>query len=141
MLNRIARALNQKLTVQMTASDPEEGPLRHAFQTFVRDMRRDRGFTIGRLAKKTGINADEIRAMEQVVGYRPRPRTLSRLSEWSGIPLQALAALAGAYENISPSIRQSAIQFAARSESFSKLTTEEKQALDDLVRVLKTEAS
>lgn len=141
MLKRIATALDQNLTVQVTAKDPEAGTLPYVFQTFVRDLRRDGGLTVERLAKKVGIDADEVRAMEQVAGYCPRPRTLYRLSEWSGIPLRALAALSGAFQDVSPTLRQSAVQFAARSESFAKLSTEEKQALDEFVEVLKTEPS
>ena len=52
MLNRIAKALNQKLTVVMTAQEPEAGTLRHAFQVFVQNLRRRKGLTVEQLSKR-----------------------------------------------------------------------------------------
>ena len=54
MLNRIAKALNQRLTVVMTAKDPEVGTLQYAFQAVIQDMRKAKGLTISELAKRTG---------------------------------------------------------------------------------------
>lgn len=51
MLQRIASALNQKMTVVMTADDPEVDVLCHTFHLFARMLRRKRNLT--REEKKT----------------------------------------------------------------------------------------
>ena len=136
MLNRIAKALNQKLTVVMTAQEPEAGTLRHAFQVFVQNLRRRKGLTVEQLSKRASLEESEIVAMEQLIGYKPSPLTLHRLSNFYKIPELRLAELAGAVKP-SAAICDSASRFAAQSESFATLTGEEKKALDEFVRFLR----
>jgi transcriptional regulator with XRE-family HTH domain len=140
MLNRIARILNQKLTVVMTAKDPEVGTLRYAFQMVLQDLRRANGLTMEELARQSGIDRSEIVNMERNSGYRPAPLTLHKLSQFYGIPSSRLAALAGAFQKVPGDIVASASRFAAQSESFAKLTREEKRVLDDFVKFLKAES-
>ena len=137
MLNKISKALNKRLTVLMKANDPEAGTLRYAFQVTLENLRRARGLTVHQLAKKTGIDHDEILAMERNDGYRPQPYILHILSKFYGIPDERLAALAGAFREIPEDIRESAARYAAQSESFAKLTKQERKALDDFVKALK----
>ena len=139
MLNRIAKALNQKLTVVMTGKDPEIGTLQYAFRVVLQDMRRDKSLTVDELAKRTGIDRNEIIAMERRDGYRPTPLTLDKLSRFYGISHKQLATLAGAFGESPPDIVESASRFAAHSESFVKLTKEERKALDEFMKVLKKE--
>ena len=139
MLNRIAKALNQKLAVVMTAKDPEVGTLQYVFRAVLQDLRRAEGLTVNELAKRTGIDYNEIIAMERRDGYRPPPRTLYKLSQFYKIPTQRLAALAGAIREVPSDIRESASRFAAQSESFAKLTREEKKVLDEFVKFLRVE--
>ena len=139
MLNRIAKGLNQKLTVVMTTKDPEVGTLQYAFRAVLQDMRRAKGLTIGELAKRTGIDHNEIIAMERKDCYRPTPLTLEKLSQFYGISHKRLATLAGAFGESPLDIVESASRFAAQSESFVKLTREEQKALDEFMKVLKKE--
>ena len=139
MLNRIAKALNQKLTVVMAAGDPKAGKLRYAFQVAVNNLRRAKGLTTAQLAKRTGVDQDEIIAMERNAAYRPSPRALHKLSRFYDIPERRLAALAGAFRETPSDIVESASRFAAQSESFAKLTKEEKRVLDEFVKLLKSE--
>jgi len=139
MLNRIAKALNQKLTVVMTAKDPEAGTLRYAFQMVLEDLRRAKGLTVDDLAQQSGIDRNEIINMERNNGYWPPPRTLHKLSQFYGIPTRRLAALVGIIQEVPTDIRESASRFAAQSESFAKLTGEEKKVLDEFVKFLKAE--
>jgi transcriptional regulator with XRE-family HTH domain len=138
MLHRVAEALKQKLTVVMTAQDPQIGVLGYAFVLCVRMLRRGRGLTVDQLAAGAEIDRDEIVAMERNNGYRPTPLTLHRLGQFYGIPQRRLMALAGAVED--DDVVEHASRFAAQSESFAELTKEEKKALDDFVRFLKTES-
>ncbi len=140
MLNRIAEALKQKLTVVMTAKDSESGALRYAFHLCVQMLRRAQGLTVDELADKTGIDRSEVVAMERNPGYRPTPVVVYKLSEFYGIPERRMAMLAGAVRDVSEDVAQYASRFAAQSESFAKLTTEERQALDEFMKVLRVEA-
>jgi transcriptional regulator with XRE-family HTH domain len=140
MLNRIAKALNQKLTVVMTAKDPEIGTLQYAFRAVIQDMRKAKGLTVSELARRTGIDHNELIAIERKNGYRPTPLTLDKLSRFFGISHKQLATLAGAFGESPPDIVESASRFAAQSESFVKLTKEERKALDEFMNVLKKEA-
>ena len=88
MLNRIAEALKQKLTVVMTAQDPETGALRYAFHLCVQMLRRRHGLTIYELANKIGIDHSEVVAMERNPGYRPTPVVVHKLSQFYDIPTE-----------------------------------------------------
>ena len=139
MLDRIAHALNQKLTVVMTARDPALQEVREAFHRVIQMLRRSRGLTVAGLAAKTGIDRDELAALERNPGYRPSPLTLHRLAKFFEVPDRKLAVLAGAVRDVPPSLRDRAFAFAAQSESFSKLTAEEQRALDEFVTFLRSD--
>jgi len=139
MLNRIATALNKQVAVVMTAEDSETSVLRCAFQQALRYLRRARGLTVERLSGLTGINRDELAAAECSPGYRPTPLTLHKLGRFYGLPERRLAVLAGAVRDVPEALAQSASRFAAQSESFAKLTKEERVALDEFIKVLKEE--
>ena len=68
MLERIATALNQKLTVVMTAREPEQQEVREAFHKVVQMLRRSRGLTLDQLAEKTEIDRAELVALERNPG-------------------------------------------------------------------------
>ena len=140
MLDRIARALNQRVRVLVTAEDGEVERLRDVFREVVRNLRRERGLTVDQLAKKLEMDREEVVAMERNLGYRPPPATLSRLGEFYGIPVRRLAALAGAIREVPDAIKEEASRFAAQSESFAKLTREERRLLDRFVNFLKKES-
>jgi transcriptional regulator with XRE-family HTH domain len=139
MLNRIARALNQRIRVLVTAEDSEVERLRDVFREVVRNLRREKGLTIDQLAKKLRIDREEIIAMERNPRYRLLPATLDRLSEFYGIPQRRLAALAGAIREVPEVVREEAARYAAQSESLAKLSREERLLLDRFVRFLKKE--
>lgn len=139
MLERIAHALNQKLTVVMTAREPAQ-EVREAFHRVVQMLRRSRGLTIDSLAERTGIDRTELAALERNPAYRPSPLTLHRLSQFFGVPDRKLAVLAGAIRDVPAELREQAARFAGQSDSFSKLTKEEQRALDDFVTFLRSDA-
>ncbi len=137
VLERIATALNQKLTVEMTAREPELQEIRATFPKFIQMLRRSRGLTIGQLAEKTGIDRKEVIALEQNPAYRPSPLTLHRLGQFFEVPQRKLGVLAGAVRDVPSDLREQAARFAAESESFSKLTKEEQRVLDEFVGFLR----
>ena len=139
MLERIATALNQKLTVVMTAREPEQQEMREAFHRVVQMLRRSRGLSIDQLAEKTRIDREELFALERNPAYRPSPLTLHRLSEFFEVPDRKLAVLAGAIREVPDDLREHAARFAAQSDSFAKLTKEEQRLLDEFVGFLRSE--
>lgn len=139
MLERIAHALNHKLTVVMTAREPEAQEVREAFHRVVQMLRRSRGLTIDDLAAKTDIDRMELVALERNPAYRPSPLTLHRLSQFFGVPDRKLAVLAGAIREIPEELREQASRFAAQSDSFSKLTQEEQRVLDEFLSFLRSD--
>jgi len=139
VLERIATALNQKLTVEMTAKEPEVQEIRATFHKFIQMLRRSHGLTIGQLAEKTGIDRKEVIALEQNPAYRPSPLTLHRLSQFFEVPQRKLAVLAGAVRDVPSDLREQAARFAAESESFSRLTKEEQRVLDKFVGFLRSD--
>lgn len=139
MLNRIARALNKKMTVVMSAADPQVGVVRFAFRLAVQLLRRGRSLTVDELAKRADIDRNEVIAMERNQGYRPSPLTLHKLSRFFGVPERRMLVLAGAVKDVPAEMQECASRFAAHSESFSKLTAEEKKALDEFMQFLRTD--
>jgi transcriptional regulator with XRE-family HTH domain len=139
MLERIATALNQKLTVVMTAREPEEQEIREAFHRVVQMLRRSRGLSIDDLSAKTKIDRAELIALERNPAYRPSPLTLHRLAEFFEVPDRKLAVLAGAIREVPDDLRLQAARFAAQSNSFAKLTKEEQRLLDEFVGFLRSD--
>jgi len=140
MLSKIARSLNRRLTVTMGVNNPEVETMRFVFREVVRSLRRKKGLTVDQLAKKLDIDRDEIVAMERANNHRPSPLTLYKLSKFYGVSQVKLAELAGAVVKVHDEMRDQASRFAAQSDSFSKLTDEEKRILDDFVIFLSSEA-
>ncbi len=139
MLNRIAKTLNRSLRVHMEPQDSKTEIVRYTFREVVRALRKSRGLSVGQLAKKTGVQKEDILAMERSSAYRPDPLTLHQLSKFYKVPHRSFAILAGAISDATPSIREEASKFAAKSESFSMLTREERQALDAFVAFLRSD--
>lgn len=139
MLNRIARALNTRLTVSCVPRDPNSESLRHAFQLAVRKLRMLRGFSVEDLAKELDVAPEEILSLERDFSYRPPPLILYRLSKAFDVPQTSLNVLAGATTDAPPGLNEQASRFAAQSESFERLTREEKKILDEFVKFLRDE--
>jgi transcriptional regulator with XRE-family HTH domain len=148
MLKRITERLNQDLRVEIapkedfqeeTQLEPKRETLRYVFHEILRGIRKRHGLTIDQLARKSGINRNELIALEQELGYRPKPLTLHRLSKFYHIPSERLLMLAGATKQIPGELQHEASRFAAKSESFARLTEEEKQVVDEFVKFLRQE--
>lgn len=141
MLQRIAAAMEQKVTVEMTAKDPQVGTVREAFHLFVQMLRRGKGLTIERLAKQLDIDSGELSAMEQNPNYRPTPLVIHKLSKFYKVPERRMLVLAGAVKEVPEDVVEQASRFAAQSESFARLTNEEQKALDQFISFLRTETA
>ena len=161
MLDRIARALDHRLAVQFVGTqcaqggatstvplgDGEDFALRYGFREIARSLRRDNGFSINELAEKLEIQREEVLAMEQDPQYRARPFLIYKMSQLYGLPQTSLAMWAGAVTNCKSvgsdriserPMKREYSRFAAKSESFARLTKEEKKTLDEFVKFLKS---
>jgi len=137
MLSRIAKALNKRLTVQITSEDDQRQTIQYVFREVMKGLRLKLGLAAEQFAQKTGIDKKDILAMERNMNYRPTPLILHELSTFYGISQSKLAALAGAIKEIPPEFQAEASRFAAKSESFSMLTDEGKVTLDEFVKFLR----
>ncbi len=138
-LRRIAAATKQKLAVVSIPDDPGKGAIRDAFRLFVQLLRRNHKLTVDELARRADIDRAEIVAMERNIGYRPSPRTLFKLSRFYRIPESRFLVLSGAVKEVPQNFRDQASRFAAQSDSFATLTSDEKIALDEFMKFLRTE--
>jgi len=141
MLRKIAKALKQKLNITMTDKVKENDNIKFVFQEIVRGLRKEKGLSIDQFAEKSGINRGDVIAMERQPEYKPSPLVIHKLSRFYTIPQKKLAYLAGAIKNLPPEIEAEASRFAAQSESFLKLTEEERKTLDEFVKFLRSEDS
>lgn len=139
MLERIAKALNRRVAVSMRTPQVREETVHYAFRRFVQNARRKEGLSIKQASKKMDVDSSELEQMEHDSSYRPSPLALSKLSEFYGVSHERLAALAGSIKDLPPELRVRASKFAAQSESFAKLSKDEKKALDEFMRFLKDE--
>ena len=140
MLSRIAKAFKQRLSVTMTAEDAQVRTMRYAFHLLVQLLRRQHGLTVDTLARETGIDRDEIVAMERNPGYTPTPLTIRKLSAHYGIPEHRMLILSGVIAEVPDEFAEEVSRFATEPESFVKLTREEKKALDRFMTVLQNDS-
>lgn len=139
MLRRIAEALGAKVNVEIEREERAVEPF--VFAMLLHLLRRSKRLTLEQLAEKVEIPREELAALEQQENYLPSPRTIHRLSRFYQLSPAKLAALAGAIDEPIDEIREPVTRFAAMSESFSKLSREERVALTELVSALREERS
>lgn len=139
MLQRVADALEQRIRVQMTPADPGTEVIRFAFREIMRALRRRKGLTVDDLAEKLDADREELAMIERQEGYQPSPLLLYKLSGFYSIPQRKLTELAGIVPAVEPALREQASRFAAQSESFAKLTSEERRTLDEFVKFLRAD--
>lgn len=137
MLQRIAKALSCRLSVALKKDDSKVTMMRYVFGEMMKKLRLESGWSIDQFVKKTGIDQEEVLAIERDLSYRPSPLTLYKIGEFYKIPQQKLAVLAGAIRTTHSDIIEHASRFAAQSDSFSRLEPEERRILDEFVKFLR----
>ena len=106
------------------------------FGRLVEFLRREHGWTIEKLAEETDVSLRHLVAIEEDEGYRPEPRTVYKLANVFGLPVEGLSELSGLAVRRDEGLEEAALRFAARSEPTTKLTQEQRLALNELVKVL-----
>lgn len=137
MLNKIAQSLNKKLSIDMTENEPQEPELHFVFQKLLYLSRRKRGWTVEKAAEQIGIEAAELYALERSENYKPSPFVLFKLSSTYEIPQEKLAVLIGAFKQVPDELKKEASKFVAKSDSFDKISADERRLVDDFIKLLK----
>lgn len=118
----------------------EERELHLAFGALIRLLRRKAGLTVQELADHARVDVVEVLEVERDIAFSPRVRTVHQLASYFRLPERALLKLSGVTRVHSSRFRDEAIRFAAKSETVSSLTREERRALSEFVKYLSTEA-
>lgn len=141
MLEKITKTLNRQVRIETVSDDSRNIHIRRAFQMLIRLLRKKSGFDQEQFADKLGVNEDYVIELEQNISHRPTPLILYKLSQIFRIPHQKLNLLAGAIKDIPEDLQIQASQFAAQSDSFAKLTDDEKKLVDEFVKFLRQEST
>lgn len=114
----------------------KEELLAPAFGKLINLCRRKRGYSIEKLAEEAQVEVAELYKVERDLHYRPEPRTVYQLSHLFHLPNDKLLQLSGNMVVRDSHFQDSAVRFAARSESVDKLSREEHVALEEFVKLL-----
>jgi HTH-type transcriptional regulator, competence development regulator len=79
-----------------------------AFGTYLRRLREEKGLTINQLAEAAGISGSQISRIENGLRGIPKPATLRKIAEATGVPYEVLMDQAG-YLQDSPSVPEEII--------------------------------
>lgn len=107
----------------------------HVFGRLIELARRQKSLTVEQLAEQADVDLAEIVEIETKLEMVPQVRTVFQLATVLDLPSGRLMEVAGLAKP-RPEISSAALKFAARSESTAKLTPEERDALEEFVKVL-----
>lgn len=125
------------LPTELTPADENKVvSLVQAFGVLVRQLRRQKQWTVDELAKRARVDAEDLRQIERDPHFRPRPRVVHQLAEVFGMPERSLMKLSGATITQDNGFQEEAMRFAAKSDDMSKLSRDEQRALNDYVKYL-----
>ena len=97
--------------------------------------RRKRGLSIEKLAEQADVDLAAIVEIETHESAVPEVGTVFKLGQALDLPPGRLMELAG-LATPKPEVSRAAVQFAARSESTAELSRDEREALEEFVKVL-----
>lgn len=98
--------------------------------------RRAKGLSLEDLAREADVDPAEVVAIERDMDAAPAPGTVSKLAHALALPpakLLELSGLAACHDEV---LGKAALRFAARSGPTTELSAQEREALDEFVRVL-----
>lgn len=127
--------IEPQITHKITSLDT-----RIAFGQFVSLWRRNNGWDAEKLATEAGIDTEEVLEIERDPHCIPEADAVYKLANIFHVPSRKLLELAGLVENRTPHLRETAIRFAARSESLTALSERELQEFEAFVGALTSKA-
>jgi len=123
-------------SIDQTTLESQDASTKSAFRRFLQLKRRERRLTLEQFAEKADIDLGELLQIEEGEAMMPRPRTIHNLAQFLNVSDTSLAALAGLVTVKDTQFTDATMRFAARSQPLQKLSKEEQDALEELVKVL-----
>lgn len=120
----------------LSASDAARVSSQRGFQLFVAFLRRRERLTEEELASKANVPPCDVRRIEFDSAFEPSPRTLTRLETFFKLPSRSLAIMAGAVRVHDREFQQEVERFAALAPGRDKLSADEKELLNHIVKAL-----
>jgi transcriptional regulator with XRE-family HTH domain len=111
------------------------GETHRVFGRLVEYARRKQGLTLEELAEQAEVDLAEIVEIEMHDEIVPQVRTVYNLANVLNLPSGRLLEVAG-LATPRPDVSSAALKFAARSEPTAQLSPEEREALEEFVKVL-----
>ena len=105
------------------------------FGRLIELARRKQGLTLEKLAEQADIDLEAIVEIETQDRVVPEVRTVYQLAQALKLPPSRLMEIAG-LATPKPEVSRAALRFAARSEPTTKLSRDERVALEEFVKVL-----
>lgn len=106
------------------------------FATLLRMLRLNKGLSVEKLALEIKADVREIILLERQVGYKAKPKTLAALAMFYNIPKKPFLQISNTEKNIDSEMDHVVIRFVTESESFEKLTTQEKNLLNRTIGII-----
>lgn len=107
-----------------------------AFARLINLKRRESKLSLEQLADRADIELEELWAIERGQMADPEPRTVYQLAAALRLPPKKLMQLSGVTEASDEGFCQEVVRWAARSQPVEQLSREEKQALQEMVKLL-----
>lgn len=104
--------------------------------TLLRQLRRRDNMQLARLAAEARVPEAELQAIEQDRSFMPKPRTIHQLAVYYKISPRALLKLSPAAAERDGSLDEAALRFAASAENLAKLDRDERNRLNEFIKVL-----
>lgn len=130
----------EKEGTAVSAQEEHSNVVRLAFGTLVSFRRRALKMTLEELAEKARVELEELFSIEEDPTYVPEPRTVHNLGQQLKLPVPQLLVLSGNATSQNVQLSKAALKFAARSRAVEKLNSEQKDALNEFVKVLVDQA-
>ncbi len=106
------------------------------FGRLIELARRRKGISVPKLSTVAQVKLQELLAIERGRAKEIEPRVVFMLAKALGLPVEGLMELAGLMEPRGESLGEASVRFAAKSRDTQKLTSSEREALEEFVRVL-----
>lgn len=106
------------------------------FGRFINLLRRNKKLSREALAEKVDIDISELFEIETDNNYSPEPRSVYQLAKFFDLPKNLLMQISGLTTQRNAYVMDAAVRFAARSDTSTELSPEEKAALEAFIAVL-----
>lgn len=109
---------------------------RAAFVNLLNLIRRKHKLTWEQFSQKLDVELAELIEIKIDEGYKPTPRTVTKIAHFLHVPAEKLFILSGLARAHDRQFQEAALRFAARSQPVKALSSEEHEALKEYVKFL-----